>query len=181
MSVLPQGFFRSVLVYLSAQEVALKSRGCIVPNKVENISAGQGGQHFNKGREGIRGFSHLPTRLVDDCLKSLFAAHLKNVPKLRIHLVAPTVRQTQPDSKQLVRPAFLHSDEVNISKQSLSLEVASEQSIRHLTKKVLGRIGPGHAFPFSNVMLLIYLGHPSITVCVQNKQKSRVRQLILIN
>jgi hypothetical protein len=44
----------------------------------------------------------------------------------------------QPGRKQLIRLGFLNSGKVHIPKQSLPLEVTSEQSIRYLPEKVFG-------------------------------------------
>ena len=78
------------------------------------------------------------SRLVDDRPKALLAAHVEDVPELRIHLITLAVRQSQPRREQRVGLALLHGGEVQIAEQPPRLEIASEQGIRHLPEEIPG-------------------------------------------
>jgi hypothetical protein len=76
--------------------------------------------------------------------QALFATHLKDVAKLRIHVVALDFGQGQPGGKQLVVPGLGHGGKVELAKHCAPRKVAGQQRVGHLPEKVSGRVVTGH-------------------------------------
>jgi hypothetical protein len=99
---------------------------------------GQSRELFDECRACILIGRQVPRCLVEDRVKPLLAAQLENVLKLRVHVVAPNVRQGQPRREHLVRLGLVHRREIQITEQLVPPKVAGEQGIRHLPEEVFG-------------------------------------------
>ena len=93
---------------------------------------------LDEGAVGVFVPGEMPGRFVDDGSAAFLTAQFGDVSELRVHRVALGVVQIKPCREQRVGLGLLHRGEVEVAEDTASVEIAGQQTVRHLPEEVAG-------------------------------------------
>ena len=104
----------------------------------------QRGELLDEGRVGRRVGREVPRRVVEDGAVAFLATQGRDVPKRGVHRVTLGVVQRQPDRAQRVGLGLRQRGNVEIGEHAAGVEIAGQQTVRHLPEEVAGGVVARH-------------------------------------
>ena len=104
----------------------------------------QRGELLDEGRVGRRVGREVPRRVVEDGAVAFLATQGRDVPKRGVHRVTLGVVQRQPDRAQRVGLGLRQRGNVEIGEDAAGVEIAGQQTVRHLPEEVAGGVVARH-------------------------------------